>query len=152
MKELHAFLAKTGHCVHVTTISQALRKSGLYGMVARRKPLLKKAHLESCLRSEKSTLDILKLCGKKFCGLTKPRWNFSAKMQNVVWCKPNTTHHLKNTIPTVKHGGGSIIFWGCFSSAGTGILVRIEGKMDRAKYRKIHEENLLSSARKMKLG
>ena len=30
LKELHAFMAKTGHCVHVTTISQALHKSGLY--------------------------------------------------------------------------------------------------------------------------
>ena len=38
LKELHAFMAKTGHCVHVTTIFQALPKFGLYGRVARRKP------------------------------------------------------------------------------------------------------------------
>ena len=42
LREIHAFMAKTGHCMHVTTISQALHKSGLYGWVARRKPLLKK--------------------------------------------------------------------------------------------------------------
>ena len=41
---------------------------------------------------------------------------------------------------------------GCFSSAGTGALVRIEGKMDGANYRKILEENLLPSVRKLKLG
>ena len=35
---------------------------------------------------------------------------------------------------------------------GTGALVRIEGKMDGATYRKIPEENLLPSARKLKLG
>jgi hypothetical protein len=38
-------------------------------------------------------------------------------------------------IPTVKHGGGSIMLWGCFSAAATRRLVRIEGKMNRAMYR-----------------
>ena len=44
------------------------------------------------------------------------------------------------------------MLWGYFSSAGTGALVRIEWKMDEARYRKIFEENLLPSARKLKLG
>lgn len=30
-----------------------------------------------------------------------------------VWRKPVSTHHLTNTIPTVKHGGGPIILLGC---------------------------------------
>jgi hypothetical protein len=47
-----------------------------------------------------------------------------------IWKKPGT-------IPTVKQGGGTIMLWGCFSAAGTGSLVRIEGKMNGAKYRKI---------------
>ena len=60
LKELHDFMAKTGHCVHVTTTSQALHKSGLYGRVARRKSLLKKAHLESHLRDAKKPLQSLR--------------------------------------------------------------------------------------------
>ncbi|KAI3352059.1 hypothetical protein L3Q82_020874 [Scortum barcoo] len=61
-------------------------------------------------------------------------------------------HHQANTIPTVKHGGGSIMLWGCFSAAGTGRLVRIEGKMNAAMYRDILDENLLQSALDLRLG
>ena len=45
-----------------------------------------------------------------------------------VWKKPGT-------IPKVKHGGSSIMLWGCFSAAGTGRLVRFEGKMNGEKSR-----------------
>ena len=56
------------------------------------------------------------------------------------------------TIPTVKHGGGSIMLWGCFSVTGIGRLVRIEGKMNGAKYREILDENLLQIAQVVRLG
>ena len=36
-------------------------------------------------------------------------------------------HH---TSPTVKHGGGSIMLLGCYSSAGSGVLVKIDGIMN----------------------
>ena len=48
---------------------------------------------------------------------------FGLNAKRHVWRKPGT-------IPTVKHGGGSIMLWRCFSAAGTGRLVRIEGKMN----------------------
>jgi hypothetical protein len=45
---------------------------------------------------------------------------------------PGTTDHLANTILTVKHVCCSIMLWGCISAAGTGRLVRIEGKMEQS--------------------
>jgi hypothetical protein len=70
---------------------------------------------------------------------------FGLNAKRHVWRKPGT-------IPTVKHGGGSIMLWGYFSAAWTGRLVRIEGKMNGAKYREILDENLLQSTQDLKLG
>ena len=67
----------------------------------------------------------------------------------------NAKRHVwrkSGTIPTVKHGGGSIMLRGCFSVAGTGRLVKIEAKMNGAKYREILDENILQSAQNLRLG
>uniref|UniRef100_A0A8C7HC78 Tc1-like transposase DDE domain-containing protein n=1 Tax=Oncorhynchus kisutch TaxID=8019 RepID=A0A8C7HC78_ONCKI len=42
--------------------------------------------------------------------------------ENIIWTK-NAELHPKNTIPTVKHGGGNIMLWGCFSAKGPGRLI-----------------------------
>ncbi len=49
-----------------------------------------------------------------------------------IWRERNAEYNPKNTIPNVKHVGGNIMFWGCFSAKDTGQLHRIEGLMDGA--------------------
>uniref|UniRef100_A0AAZ3S8Q8 Transposase n=1 Tax=Oncorhynchus tshawytscha TaxID=74940 RepID=A0AAZ3S8Q8_ONCTS len=70
---------------------------------------------------------------------------FGLNAQHHVWRKPGT-------IPTVKHGGGSIMLWGCFSAAETGRLLRIKGKMNGAKYSDILDENPLQISQDLRLG
>ena len=41
--------------------------------------------------------------------------------------------------------------WGCLSAVGIGKLVRVEGKMDGAKYRDILEQNLYHSVCDLRL-
>ena len=136
-----------------TTISAALHQSGLYGRVARRKPLLSKRHMTACLEFAKRHLKDSQTMRNKILWSDETKIElFGLNAKRHVWRKPGTTHHLANTIPTVKHGGGSIMLWGCFSAAGTGRLVRIEGRMNAAMYRDILDDNLLQSALDLGLG
>lgn len=50
----------------------------------------------------------------------------------------------KNTIPTMRHGGGIIMQWECFSPSGTENLVQVEGIMKKKKTCKDFEKNPLS--------
>ncbi|KAL0162929.1 hypothetical protein M9458_042325, partial [Cirrhinus mrigala] len=144
LDELQRSTAQVGESVHRTTISRALHKVGLYGRVARRKTLLKENHKKSRLQFATSHVGDTANMWKKVLWSDETKMElFGQNAKRYVWRKTNTAHHSEHTIPTVKYGGGSIMLWGCFSSAGTGKLVRVDGKMDGAKYRAILEENLL---------
>ena len=48
-------------------------------------------------------------------------------------------------VRTVKHGDGSIMVWACFSSHGTGDLVRVEGIMTKEQNKLILRQNAVPS-------
>ena len=54
---------------------------------------------------------------------------------------------MKNLKLTIKHGGGSIMIWGCFSEKGVGNIHIIESKMNKFKYTTILNDNLFKSAK-----
>ena len=151
--ELQRCSREMGESSTKSTITAALHQSGLYGRVARRKPFLSARHMKARIEFAKKHMKDSQTMRNKILWSDETKIElFGVNSKRYVWRKPGTAHHLPNTIPTVKHGGGSIMLWGCFSAAGTGQLVAIEGKMNAAKYRDILEENLFQSALDLRLG
>uniref|UniRef100_A0AAZ3NN31 Tc1-like transposase DDE domain-containing protein n=1 Tax=Oncorhynchus tshawytscha TaxID=74940 RepID=A0AAZ3NN31_ONCTS len=142
LTELHSSSVEMGKPSGRTTIVAALHQSGLYGRVARWKPLFSKWHdspLGVCQKAPQTMRN-------------KILWSDETKIEHFglntnkchIWRKPGT-------IPTVQHGGGSIMLWGCLPAEGTERVVRIKAKMTGAKYRENLDENLLQSAQNFRL-
>lgn len=83
---------------------------------------------------------------------TKIELFFRLTTKTYVLRKTNTADDPHHTLPTVKHGGGNIILWGCFSLSGPGELLHVQGTMNKAKYIDIPVENLFKSAKCLNLG
>ncbi len=76
---------------------------------------------------------------------------FGKVHHGTVYRKRNEAFKEKNTVPTVKHGGGSNMFWGCFAASGTGCLDCVNGIMKSDDYQRILGRNIVASVRKLRL-
>ncbi len=139
-----------GQLVSAQTIRHTLQQVGLHGRRPRRKPLLKLAHQKAC-----------KQLAEDYLAKSMNYWNHvlwsdetqinlfgSYGVQHVWWC-PGEEYQENCALPTVKHGGGSIMVWGCMSAAGTGELRFIEGNMDSNMYCDILKQKMMPSLQKL---
>src|SRR5215469_7285447 len=56
------------------------------------------------------------------------------------WRKVGYRYHTNHLIPTVKHSGGGVMVWSCFSWEGLGPLIIVDGIMNGVKYRTMLSE------------
>ena len=144
-------LKAVGTTVTKRTISNTIHREGLKSCCARKVPLLKKAHVQARLKFAKEHLDDQAWEKVVWSDETKIEL-FGINSTRRVWRKRNAEYNPKNTIPTVKHGGGNLVLWGCFSATGTEQRHHMEVRMNGAMYRGILADNLLPSVRALKMG
>uniref|UniRef100_A0A674DUC8 Uncharacterized protein n=1 Tax=Salmo trutta TaxID=8032 RepID=A0A674DUC8_SALTR len=144
-------MLETGTKVSISTVKGVLfnRK----GRSARKKPLLQNRHKKAILRFATAHGD------KDRIFWSNDIWSDEAKIElfghndhRYVWREKGEASKPKNTIPTVKHGGGSIMLWGCFAAGGTGALHKIDDIMREENYVDILKQYLKTSVRKLQFG
>lgn len=135
-----------GQDVHRTTVARSLRRSNLGAFVKRKKPLLALKHRKARLAFAKKYRNWTKEDWKRvfFSDETKiNRWGSDGR--DYCWRRRGEKLRDHHVVPTIKHGGGSIMVWGCFCTAGPGYTCKIEGTMDAEDYRAILASDLRDS-------
>ena len=146
-------LEETGTKVPISTVKRVLYRHNLKGHSARKKPLLKD-------RPKKARLQFATAHGDEDHSFWRNiLWSDETKIELFghndhcyVWGKKGEACKPNNTIPTVKHGGGSIMLWECFTAGGPGALHKIDGIMRQENDVAILKQHLKTSVRKLKLG
>ena len=112
-EELVNDLKAVGATVTKWTISKTLHREGLKSFCARKVPLLKKAHVQAHLKFAKEHLDDPEEAWKKVMWSDETKIElFGINSTRRAWRKRDAEYNPKNTIPTVKHGGGNLMLWG----------------------------------------
>ena len=151
-KEIQAVLQVHGTSVSVRTIRRCLNEMKCYGRRPRRTPLLTQRHKRARLHFAKMYVSKPKPFWETVLWTDETKIEFFGKARHsTIYRKWNEAYKEKNTVPTVKYGGYSKMFWGCFAASGTGCLDCVQGIMKSEDYQKILGRNVGPSVRKLGL-
>lgn len=132
--------------ISVNTVKRRLRAKGYIGRIAVKKPLLRPPNKRKRLLFAQKHKDWSIDKWKSVLWTDESKFEmFGSKRRQHVRRKKGERFKSQCIAPTVKHGGGSVTVWGCFSYDGVGDLVRIEGIMRKEHYHNILQRSAIPS-------
>jgi len=134
---------KTVQPVCLSTTKAILRKYGLYGRVAAKKPLLTKRHKETRLSWCYAYKHWTAAMWKKIVFTDEAKIELKPRVRKFVRRPVGTRFLDKFTTKTLKFGGGAIMVWGAIKGNGDRKLIKCEGNVDSTEYQRILTSGLL---------
>ena len=139
--------------VSTSLIKKRLCAAGLKGRVAARKPLLRKVNQQKRLAWAKFHENWTVQQWKKVLWSDESKFEIFGGKRSVYVRRYDGERFKKEClVPTVKHGGGSVIVWGCFGGEKLGHLIKIEGIMDQKVYHNIIQRHVVPSGKEIYRG
>lgn len=134
----------------IRTARNILREADLNGRVARNKPLLSKKNRLARFQWAKIHRQVTVEEWKRVIFSDESPFTLFQEGGKIYVRRRVGEEFLDECLfPTVKHGGGKIQVWGCFSWRGAGPLKRINGIMDAAMYREILKAHMAPYLKKL---
>ncbi len=135
--------SQTGVTISRDTIRRTLQRNGMHGCRPRKKPLLKSRHKEGRLEFARAHADKDEDYWDSILWSDETKINvFRTDGFKTVWRRKGEEYKEKCMVPTVKHGGGCVLMWGCMSAAGVELHF-IDGIMNSQMYCSILKEKML---------
>jgi transposase len=130
------------------TIRRRLLENNLRGCAAQHVPLLSKKNIQARIKfAKKHVANTDPEKWKKVLWSDETKVNiFGSDGRHYVRRPPNASLLPKYTKKTIKHGGGSIMIWGCFSWYGPGPIYWIKQKLNADGYVDILNDVMLEYA------
>ncbi|QRV96417.1 Transposase [Ceratobasidium sp. AG-Ba] len=138
--------ALTGQSIHPKTVKCALKSAGLVPVKKQQKPQLTPEHMETRLNFAKIHKDWTVEDWRRVLWSDETKINRLGS-DGIHWGWKRKGEGLSNrlVVPSANFGGGSIMFWGCFSWQGVGIGCRLLQNLTKEGYIDILENEFLRS-------
>ena len=126
------------------TVKGRLEEKGMIGRIAVRKPLLRPVNKQKRLKFAQEHVEWTIDQWKSVLCLDESKFElFGSHWRQYVRRNVNEKSEPDCIVTTVKHGGGSVMFWGCFSHTGVGQLKKIEAIMKKEQYHSILQRHAI---------